>query len=373
VPQRFGVILIYKFLTFLNGAIKIALKLADEGVTKTNSNWDLLPMAVRIAALPTQPAISVDWSEQVYLKPPLIIGVDSSSEPKSLLDCDIIVDRVQSTGAISFNVVFGETVWPFAFELNPRPTITAVGWSEEEGPLVEWEEEEISLPELLRTALPTFYFPDFSSLTGADYLRAETGGMFFNPERIESIDWSGNKVDIQAERRNPRTGLIAIHTYLKELLPREAHTIVVYDDDTGEVADFVVIDDSASEVRFTFYHAKASEGRNAGERLADVYEVCGQAVKSIRWTLSPTVLVERLLARSRGREDDRMVVGVRDGLKIILDSVKHKRVSYEIVIVQPGISRAKMTADNIALPLASADFFITESGNFENLRVIGSA
>lgn len=353
---------------------QIALKLANEGITKTNSNWDLLPMAVRITTLPTQPAISVDWSEQIYLKPPAMLGADTdSTEYASLLDCDISVDRVQEPGTIRFRVVFGDTEWPFEFALGPRPTITSVGWDEDHGPMIEWEEEEISLAELLRIALPTFYFPDFSSLTGSDYLRADTAGMFFKPERIESIDWHGNKVDIQSERRNPRAGLISIHTYLKDQLSKEAHTVVVYDDDTGEVADFVIIDDSDREVRFTFYHAKASGGANPGQRVADVYEVCGQAVKSIRWTLSPTVLVERLLSRSRGREDERMVVGEREGLKVILEAVQKKKVSYEIVIVQPGISQARMTPDNISLPLASADFFITESGNFENLRVLGSS
>jgi hypothetical protein len=68
-----------------------------------------------------------------------------------------------------------------------------------------------------------------------------------------------------------------------------------------------------------------------------------------------------------------MVVGEREGLKGILEAVQKKKVSYEIVIVQPGISQARMTPDNISLPLASADFFITESGNFENLRVLGSS
>jgi hypothetical protein len=331
-------------------------------------------MAVRITTLPTQPAISVDWSEQIYLKPPVILGADTdSTEYASLLDCDIGVDRVQEPGTIRFRVVFGHTEWPFEFALGPRPTITSVGWDEDQGPMIEWEEEEISLAELFRTALPTFYFPDFSSLTGSDYLRADTAGMFFKPERIEPIDWHGNKVDIQSERRNPRAGLISIHTYLKDQLSKEAHTVVVYDDDTGEVADFIIIDDSDREVRFTFYHAKASGGANPGQRVADVYEVCGQAVKSIRWTLSPTVLVERLLSRSRGREEERMVVGEREGLKGILEAVQKKKVSYEIVIVQPGISQARMTPDNISLPLASADFFITESGNFENLRVLGSS
>ena len=95
-------------------------------------------------------------------------------------------------------------------------------------------------------------------------------------------------------------------------------------------------------------------------------------MKSIRRTLSAEGLVARLLSRSKDREAESIVKGSRNDLKNLSDSVIHKRVSFEIVIVQPGISRTRLTPDNIALPLASADLFIRESGAFENLRVWGS-
>ena len=79
------------------------------------------------------------------------------------------------------------------------------------------------------------------------------------------------------------------------------------------------------------------------------------------------------MSRSKDRETDWVVTGTRSDLKKLLNSVIHKRVSFEIVIVQPGISRSSLAPDNIALPLASADLFIRESGAFEDLRVWGSA
>jgi hypothetical protein len=156
-------------------------------------------------------------------------------------------------------------------------------------------------------------------------------------------------------------------------LRSEGHKVVVYDDGSGEVADFVAIDEATSDVRFTLYHAKGSHGAQPGERLADVYEVCGQAVKCIRWTLSAERLLKRLLDRSRGREAEWITVGSRLDLEELMTSVSQKKVSFEIIIVQPGISRASLQPDNIAIPLASADLFIREGGAFENLRVWGSA
>lgn len=352
---------------------KIATKLADEGITKTNSNWDLLPMAKRISSLPSQPAIGVDWDGEIYVDPPLmLVEVRGAVEHVTLLDTDIKVDRDQKPGAIRFQVSYESLEWPFEFTLTPTPSIAPIGWSEDDGPIVGWEGDEIRLPEFLRVIYPTFYFSDFSSLKGADYLEAVTAGMFFESDRVETIDWPGVNVDIRSERKNPKAGMISIHNYLINKLGSEPHRVVVYDDGTGEVADFVAIDESDTEVRFTFYHAKGSESVKPGERLADVYEVCGQAVKSIHWTLSPEKLVGRLLTRSKDRESEWLVRGSRGDLKDLLKSVTEKKVSFEIVIVQPGISRATMKPDNIALPLASADLFIIVSGAFESLRVWGS-
>ncbi|HXI23144.1 MAG TPA: hypothetical protein VNG71_04650 [Pyrinomonadaceae bacterium] len=199
------------------------------------------------------------------------------------------------------------------------------------------------------------------------------GTVFFDPNRVEVIDWPAFKVDIEAERQRPSAGKISIHAYVSNRLRGEGHNVVVYDDGSGEVADFIAIDETARDIRFTLYHAKGSHGAEPGERVADVYEVCGQSVKCIRWTLSAERLIKRLLDRSTGREAEWVIVGTRADLSGLLTSVVQKKVSFEIVIVQPGISRARLQPDNIAIPLASADLFIREGGAFENLRVWGSA
>ena len=102
-------------------------------------------------------------------------------------------------------------------------TVTPDGWSEESGPTVDWEGDEISLVEFLTVSPPTFYFPDFSSLTGRNYLEAVTAGMFFESSLVEIVDWTGLKVDIQAERYKPKVGTISIHAYLIQKLGGEPH------------------------------------------------------------------------------------------------------------------------------------------------------
>jgi hypothetical protein len=352
----------------------IAIKLSNTAPTKTNTNYDLLPMAVRINTLPDKKAIGVDWDGAVYINAPLmLLPVGENVLEVSLLDAEIKVERDQQPGSIQFSVNYNGSEWPFEFALTPTVSITPSGWVEEDGPTVQWEEAEISLLEFLLVSLPTFYFSDFSSLIGVNYLAEPEATAFFDPNRVEVIDWPAFNVDIEAERHRPSAGKISIHAYVSDRLRGEGHKVVVYDDGSGEVADFVAIDETVTDVRFTLYHAKGSHGAQPGERVADVYEVCGQSVKCIRWTLSAERLIKRLLNRATGREAEWVIVGNRADLSGLLTSVVQKKVSFEIVIVQPGISRARLQPDNIAIPLASADLFIREGGAFETLRVWGSA
>jgi hypothetical protein len=47
-------------------------------------------------------------------------------------------------------------------------------------------------------------------------------------------------------------------------------------------------------------HCKSTIG-DAGARLSDLYEVCGQAQKSIRWRRNPTPMLRHLIRRERRR------------------------------------------------------------------------
>ena len=83
--------------------------------------------------------------------------------------------------------------------------------------------------------------------------------------------------------------------------------MIVDDDGKGEAADIVAIrlvgDTTApSRIDVEFYHCKYSQEATPGQRIKDLYEVCGQAQKSISWMSSPekrTDLFTHLL-RPRG-------------------------------------------------------------------------
>ncbi|HKR32995.1 MAG TPA: hypothetical protein VJT08_21120, partial [Terriglobales bacterium] len=110
----------------------------------------------------------------------------------------------------------------------------------------------------------------------------------------------------------------------------------------------------------------------------DLYEVCGQAQKSIRWMCSPekrSDLFTHLLRREAAREDahlaSRYEVGNTEMLQTIREISHVCLVSLRIYIVQPGLSKDLATPEQLEL-LSVAENHLAEIYEVP-FGVIGSA
>ena len=56
--------------------------------------------------------------------------------------------------------------------------------------------------------------------------------------------------------------------------------VIVDDDGTGEIADIVMLQRDGRLLDVVLAHCKFSGADNPGARLNDLYQVCGQAMKS---------------------------------------------------------------------------------------------
>ena len=113
--------------------------------------------------------------------------------------------------------------------------------------------------------------------------------------------------------------------------------IIFYDHGTGELADFLTLASRVDDVLATLFHCKASSARNTRDRVDDLYEVCGQAVKSARW-------VDRKLMLGRLENEPhraRYSSGSMEQARTLLSG--DLPLSLQITLVQPGLSRAVLT------------------------------
>jgi hypothetical protein len=144
------------------------------------------------------------------------------------------------------------------------------------------------------------------------------------------------------------------------LRTRDYHMIVDADS-KGEAADIVTIrlvGDTATPscIDVEFYHCKYSQEDTPGQRIKDLYEVCGQAQKSIVWMSSPekrTDLFTHLLRCEARRQEacasSRYEIGDGELLQTIREMSRLCPVSLKIYIVQPGVSKANATRDQLEL------------------------
>jgi len=217
------------------------------------------------------------------------------------------------------------------------------------------------------------WFADGSSLQGTKYVELK---QLIQPYPTENlIGWSWPNVNIKKEAQGVEplvTDSIQYRTL--EVLKEDDFDIIYDDDGAGEIADIVTVKETDNEIYIQFYHLKYAHGETVGKRVADFYEVCGQAQKSIRWKYrSGYDFFERLLKREvkkkNGHERSRIERGSKNDLERLLHIAKNKKpMKFEIFIVQPGMSKQD-TSPEIMTLISVTESYLKEVGGV-NLGVI---
>ena len=151
---------------------------------------------------------------------------------------------------------------------------------------------------------------------------------------------------------------------------------VIFDGDgKGEVADIVALRRTGDEVSVGLFHCKYSGDEKAGARISDLYEVCGQAQKSVHWREDPRRMLKHLLhqedARQKSNAASRLERGTREDIHRISLNARQLAFKYEVFIVQPGLSKAKAAPAFLDV-LGATELFLRETFSMP-LGVIASA
>ncbi|MHB9838302.1 DEAD/DEAH box helicase [Paraburkholderia terrae] len=228
---------------------------------------------------------------------------------------------------------------------------------------------------------PLITFADGSYLEGNMLVALPDIYAPYDRQRI--IDWDWSDVDMKKEAQGVTREPDSIQYKVIEHLKKAGGYDIIYDDDgSGESADVVTIkvieDNARTTIEVDFYHCKYSHDSSAGARIGDLYEVCGQAQKSISWLqnqLRHTELFVHLLRRDpkihKGVELSRYQTGDQDLLATIRNRSRVAEMKLRVFIVQPGLSRFKATPDQLSLLSVTENFLLETYG--VPFGVIGSA
>jgi superfamily II DNA or RNA helicase len=229
---------------------------------------------------------------------------------------------------------------------------------------LETREGSASLASYLSEHVPVLLLANGSEIRGNHLLarRAQLPTLFDRDE-IRVLDWTGIPIRTESKWRHGILRDASVQGQLIADRMSAENTFLIDDDDSGEAADVVEILQGEHEILIRLYHCKYSQGDEPGVRVGDLYEVCGQAVRSSRIVSFPEALLTHLEKREgealRGGRPTRFEKGRLADLRKLRRRIGRYHCRFEVAVVQPGLSRADLTAPAATI-LAAADTFIRE-------------
>ena len=314
-----------------------------------------------VSVLPDSPAISADWPESVYTEPETTFElVVDGEQPWPLHETELVLVEHSTLNEIRFAISSGDATIEVQLDLFERDGVKDYRFSVRDGKkvAVHFGSSEIPLEDFFYDDPPILWFASGASLEGNTFTPLKTKYPPYPREKIVVWDWQG--VDLRKEAQGAAKDRESIQFRVIAALKERGRDVVFDDDGSGEAADVVsvqVMDERSARrwIEVEFHHCKYSK-REPGQRIKDLYEVSGQAQKSIRWMYShekQTELFTHLLRRDantvgRGKPT-RFEVGNRERLQVIREMSRSCPVKLSIYVVQPGLSKANATTEQLEL------------------------
>ena len=325
-----------------------------------------------IRTRPQKMPIGVDWPEDIYTAPETSWSVFVDGQEWPLAELSIELDTPTVDGPLRFTIAsetdgadFDLELFEEGDELNYRFIVRGNRKVE----IGSGSRREDAAAFLYQNP-PTIWFADGSALEGNQYAELRNAYPLYNAAKIDILDWTGT--NLRKESQGPAKDGASIQARIISELKTKGYAVVFDDDGKGEVADIVAVriegdQNAPASIEVDLYHCKYSHADTPGRRIEDLYEVCGQAQKSISWVVSPnkkTDMFTHLLRRESLRQEagapSRFEAGDEEQVLTLRDMSRLLPVNFKIYIVQPGVSRANASPEQLGL-LSVTENYLAET------------
>ncbi len=351
-----------------------AEKILDSNINSS----DVLSGALVPEAITARPAVvpyRIDFPSEIEADWRGSITVNTAASDSRLLLMDIGLITFDETSVLAFFVGNDEFREEFTLHLGA----TGYSVSHRRGSTISIRfshGREVLLKDYFKQNPPTIWFVDGSSLEGNYLVKLKAARpITFSTDNIIAWDWSG--VDIRKESQGTSRETDSIqHEVISRLKASGKYSIIFDDDGCGEVADVIAIQEDAASKRLLFelYHCKYSGARQVGARVNDLYEVCGQAEKCVRWASDAECMLGRLAMREGDRVSSGKPTRYEVGNDRLMFTLRNKLRAYSSAfstyVVQPGVDSTHITP-GMHQVLCSAEAYLKDTSAI-TLRLICS-
>jgi hypothetical protein len=337
----------------------VGSKVIDEGISLD----EIMRNFIRPEPLETRPALvplALDWPWEVIANLSEEVRIEYSGQSFPLIDVDLTILLRDRDGPIPF--ALRTPAWSLEYRLILGDAGMVFEPVAQDGRVLAGLHRVFSLRDYLaKHGLQILLEGDAEVVPPGFLLRPDREIAPFDPDRLQVLDWSTADLRVESQGDERRPDSIQAHAF-QHLLTLDNWDLVVDDDGSGEIADLVAIRAEDNELRVHLVHCKYAQEGKPGARVEDLYEVCGQAIRSARWRRNVVSMLDNLRRREGNRQKDgrnRILVGDVATLYRLLEQAPLLRPVVSIAIAQPGLAKSRVSTNQLEL-LASTETYLYE-------------
>ncbi|MCK9477677.1 MAG: DEAD/DEAH box helicase family protein [Candidatus Muirbacterium halophilum] len=290
--------------------------------------------------------LATDWSEELYDRIHKLTFEIPSRDSFMLSEGTIKCNNIDGIKAEFILNIFDESI-SFSIILGGENGHSIIGLDNSKITVEGLKSNPIPLKQFFQENPPTMFLLNGCTIAGSihtDY--SESGILTIPNEQMKTLDWKDVDYKIESLYKGKDTRENSIQEYMMKKLINRGANIVFNDDNSGESADIVGIFKEDELIRFEMIHCKYSKEKS-GARLSDLYEVCGQAVVSLRYKWKPEELLKHLERRNATGvlAGKRFYHGDTSDISEIKKALKYCNVEFEFAIAQPGVEKSSLNQE----------------------------
>ena len=322
--------------------------------------------------------ILIDWNPEMYenAENRYVLNINGHYYDFSNIELNLLNPSVNES--LQFSVDVNEFSVQFELKIGVNPQTNESYYKtiqlSNENCTIQYGNKNETLINFFQEVTPTIWFADGSQLYGNLFVKLKSQPNAISINSIISHNWLGVNIEKESQDIAPYIQ-DSIQYHFIESIKNDFQ--IVYDDDgKGEIADIIGINDSETVIDIHLYHLKYAKNGRVSNDIDNFYQVCGQALKSLKWKHKEgkeffNHLFKRKAKTLNGVTCSRIIKGTEDDIEDLLEQAKWtKAMRFHIYIVQPSLSKANASND-ILLLLGNVQHYLATVGNVE-LKVFSS-